>query len=70
MRELEQIKELVEELQEKVRKLEEENSALRHAITSACDSLVRSNATMESAVVRYEIGNPKFKPPKWTKKQS
>ena len=46
MRELEQIKELVEELEEKIRKLEQENSALRNAITSACDSLLRSNANM------------------------
>ena len=35
MRELEQIKELVVELEEKIRALERENSALRYAITSA-----------------------------------
>ena len=70
MRELEQIKELVEELEKKVLELEKENSALRCAITSACDSLIHSNANMESAAVRYEIGNPKFKPPNWTKKKS
>ena len=70
MRELDQIKELVEELEKKILELEKENSALRRAITSACDSLIHSNATMESAVVRYEAGNPKFKPPNWTKKKS
>ena len=70
MRELEQIKELVVELEEKIRELERENSALRQAITSACDSLIRSNANMESAVVRHEVGTPKFKPPNWTKKKS
>ena len=70
MRELEQIKELVVELEEKILELEKENSALRHAITSACDSLIHSNANMEIAVVRYETGNPKFKPPNWTKKKS
>ena len=70
MRELEQIKELVVELEEKILELEKENSALRHAITSACDSLIRSNANMESAVVRHEVGTPKFKPPNWTKKKT
>jgi len=25
---------------------------------------------MESAVVRYEVGTPKFKPPNWTKKKT
>ena len=70
MQELEEIKKLVEELEEKIRALEKENSALRHAITSACDSLIRSNANMESAVVRHEVGTPKFKPPNWTKKKT
>jgi len=70
MQELEEIKKLVEELEEKIRALEKENSALRHAITSACDSLIRSNANMESAVVHYEVGTPKFKPPNWTKKKT
>ena len=70
MRELEQIKELVVELEEKIRALERENSALRYAITSACDSLIHSNANMETAVVRYETGNPKFKPPNWAKKKT
>ena len=70
MRELEQIKELVEELEKKVLELEKENSALRCAITSACDSLIHSNANMESAAVHYEVGTPKFKPPNWTKKKS
>ena len=70
MRELEQIKELVEELEEKIRKLEQENSALRNAITSACDSLIRSNAIMESSVVHYETKIKGFKPPNWTKKKS
>ena len=70
MRELEQIKELVKELEKKVLELEKENSALRQAITSACDSLIRSNANMESAVVHHEVGTPKFKPPNWTKKKS
>ena len=70
MRELEQIKKLVEELEKKVLELEKENSALRRAITSACDSLIHSNANMETAVVCYEIGNPKFKPPNWIKKKT
>ena len=70
MQELEEIKKLVEELEKKVLALEKENSALRHAITSACDSLIRSNANMESAVVRHEVGTPKFKPPNWTKKKT
>ena len=70
MQELEEIKKLVEELEKKVLELERENSALRQAITSACDSLIRSNANMESAVVRHEVGTPKFKPPNWTKKKS
>jgi len=70
MRELEQIKELVEELEKKILELEKENSALRRAITSACDSLIHSNATMESAVIRYESKNKSFKPPNWTKKKS
>ncbi len=70
MRELEQIKKLVEELEKKVLELEKENSALRRAITSACDSLIHSNASMESSAAHYEIGNPKFKPPQWTKKKT
>ena len=70
MRELEQIKELVEELEKKILELEKENSALRRAITSACDSLIHSNASMETAVVHYENKNKSFKPPNWTKKKS
>ena len=70
MRELEQIKKLVEELEKKVLELEKENSALRRAITSACDSLIHSNANMKPSAAHYEIGNPKFKPPQWTKKKT
>ena len=69
MRELEQIKELVEELENKVLELEQENLALRKAILSACDSLIHSNAKMEDTIEHSEIRKPKFKKPQWVKKK-
>jgi len=69
MKELDQIKDLVEKLEEKVRELEQENFALRNAIASACNSLISSNADLATTVHNYEGVSPRFKQPNWVRKE-
>ena len=71
MRELEEIKTLVEKLQDKIAELEIENRALRSAITKACDSLMRQNEDYKEALRESEkviAFAPSFKQPKWKNK--
>lgn len=71
MRELEEIKTLVEKLQDKIAELEIENRALRSAITKACDSLMRQNEDYKEALRESEkviAFAPTFKQPKWKTK--
>lgn len=77
MDEIRQILDLVRGLEKKVRDLEEENQALKHAILSACDSLTRQNSELHETVATEPSGSlgssgntssipsPSFKPPKW-----
>jgi predicted nuclease with TOPRIM domain len=69
MRELEQIKELIEELEKKVQELEQENLALRKSIIAACGSLMNTNKNMESTIEHNSNLNTKFVQPQWVKKK-
>jgi|TARA_R100001163_G_C5041244_1_gene179345 hypothetical protein len=71
MKELEKIKILVEELEDKIAELEIENRALRSAIHQACNSLMRQNEDYKEALKESEkviAFAPSFKQPKWKNK--
>ena len=70
MDEISKIKDLIETLERRVRELETENHALKTAISSACNNLMRQNS--EDRLLLEETENvitlPKFTPPKWKRK--
>jgi|TARA_R100000664_G_C2706896_1_gene105138 chromosome segregation ATPase len=70
MDEISKIKDLIETLERRVRELETENHALKTAISSACNNLMRQNS--EDRLLLEETENvitmPSFKPPKWKAK--
>jgi septal ring factor EnvC (AmiA/AmiB activator) len=69
MNEIENIKKLVDRLEKKIRELEKENTALKKAIISACDSLTKQNTDTRDQLAldapRQNLIAPNFKPPKW-----
>ena len=68
MKEINDIKELIESLEKKVCELEAENEALRFAIVSACDSLTRQNSELSDSTYKSSSFEPSFQAPIWTKK--
>jgi chromosome segregation ATPase len=70
MDEISKIKDLIDTLERRVRELETENHALKTAISSACNNLMRQNN--EDRILLKETENvitmPSFKPPKWKSK--
>ena len=70
MDEISKIKDLIDTLERRVRELETENHALKTAISSACNNLMRQNN--EDRILLKETENvvtmPSFKPPKWKAK--
>ena len=70
MDEITKIKDLIDTLERRVRELETENHALKTAISSACNNLMRQNN--EDRILLKETENvvamPSFKPPKWKAK--
>jgi predicted nucleic acid-binding Zn-ribbon protein len=71
MKEINDIKELIESLEKKVCELEAENKALRFAIVSACDSLTRQNSELSDisdSAHESSSFEPSFQAPIWTKK--
>ena len=70
MDEISKIKDLIDTLERRVRELETENPALKTAISSACNNLMRQNN--EDRILLKETENvitmPSFKPPKWKSK--
>ncbi len=71
MQELEKIKTLVQELEDKIAELEIENRVLRTAIHQACNSLMRQNEDYKDALRESEkviAFAPSFNQPKWKTK--
>ena len=58
---------LIETLERRVRELETENHALKTAISSACNNLMRQNDELRKETENI-ITMPSFKPPKWKAK--
>jgi hypothetical protein len=70
MDELSEIIRLIFDLEEKIKQLEEENTALKRAILGACDSLVQGNKEMSNALTskKTALYKSNFKQPKWKTK--
>ena len=70
MDELSEIKKLIFDLEEKIKQLEEENTALKRAILGACDSLSQSNKEMSNSLSskKAALFKPSFKQAKWKTK--
>jgi uncharacterized protein YlxW (UPF0749 family) len=74
MDEIRKILNLVYSLEEKVSQLEQENTALKQAINSACASLINQNAKMKDTleddekVIEFHPSAETFKLPAWKEK--
>ena len=74
MDEIRKILNLVYSLEEKVSQLEQENTALKQAINSACASLINQNAQMkdtledEENIIEFHPSAETFKLPAWKEK--
>ena len=74
MDEIRKILNLVYSLEEKVSQLEQENTALKQAINSACASLINQNAQMKGTleddekVIEFHPSAESFKSPSWKEK--
>ena len=67
MDEISKIKDLIDTLERRVRELGTENHALKTAISSACNNLMRQNDELRKETENI-ITMPSFKPPKWNAK--
>lgn len=71
MDEIDNIKNLINKLEDRIKELETENRALRLSIKQACSSLMRQNDDAEEAIRESEkilAFAPTFKQPKWKTK--
>jgi regulator of replication initiation timing len=57
--------EYCKELEERIRRLEKENTELRGALVGAIDRLVVENAGLRKSLERPDVYSKTFKPPKW-----
>jgi len=62
MKDFENIKKAVKEIEQLVNELKDENIALKKAIISACNVLTHQNSQMARQVISFEKS---FKEPKW-----
>ena len=71
MDEIDNIRKIINKLEDRIKELETENRALRLSIKQACSSLMRQNDDAEEAIKESEkilAFTPTFKQPKWKTK--
>ncbi len=71
MDEIDNIRKIINKLEDRIKELETENRALRLSIKQACSSLMRQNYDAEEAIQESEkilAFAPTFKQPKWKTK--
>ncbi|UCG91437.1 MAG: hypothetical protein JSV97_10210 [candidate division WOR-3 bacterium] len=71
MDEIDNIRKIINKLEDRIKELETENRALRLSIKQACSSLMRQNDDAEEAIKESEkilAFAPTFKQPKWKTK--
>tara|TARA_S200002703_G_scaffold145812_1_gene140392 strand:- start:1580 stop:1795 length:216 start_codon:yes stop_codon:yes gene_type:complete len=71
MDEIDNIRKIINKLEDRIKELETENRALRLSIKQACSSLMRQNDDAEEAIRESEkilAFAPTFKQPKWKTK--
>tara|TARA_Y100000296_G_scaffold79170_1_gene102780 strand:- start:901 stop:1104 length:204 start_codon:yes stop_codon:yes gene_type:complete len=64
MIEIEQLRQAIDALEQKISDLQKENHSLRESVVSACNSLTKHNHQMSQHV---SMLNKNFKKPRWTR---